>query len=102
MMSYVSYSLPSIIIAPDKSADPTILDACIDAMIWTIIEPGLSIAAASIATFRPLLQVFKIRGFTSDGPAHRGPGNAPRESTGIVRPQDLNKILATTTITTVI
>jgi hypothetical protein len=36
-------------------------------MIWTIIEPGLGITAASIVTLRPLLRTFNISGFTSGG-----------------------------------
>jgi len=48
-------------------------------MIWTIIEPGLGITAASIVTLRPLLRALKIRGFTSDndaGPYHHSNGRA--------------------------
>lgn len=42
-------------------------DAGTDALIWTIIEPGLSIVAASIATLRPLLKALKVIGFGSSG-----------------------------------
>jgi hypothetical protein len=36
-----------------------------DAMIWTLVEPGVAIVAASLATIRPLLRAMKIRGFDS-------------------------------------
>ena len=42
-----------------------ILYASTDTMIWTIIEPGLGITAASAVTLRPLLRALKIRGFSS-------------------------------------
>ncbi len=35
-------------------------------MIWTIVEPGLGITAASAVTLRPLLRACKIKGFSSD------------------------------------
>ncbi|KAI0865998.1 hypothetical protein F4860DRAFT_203548 [Xylaria cubensis] len=41
-----------------------ILYAGTDAMIWTLVEPGIAISAASLATIRPLLRRWKIRGFT--------------------------------------
>ncbi|KAI0119891.1 hypothetical protein GGR51DRAFT_780 [Nemania sp. FL0031] len=41
-----------------------ILFAGTDAMIWTLIEPGLAISAASLATIRPLLRQWRIGGFT--------------------------------------
>ena len=34
-------------------------------MVWTIIEPGLAIVASSLATIRPLLRAWRIRGFES-------------------------------------
>ncbi|CAG9999831.1 unnamed protein product [Clonostachys byssicola] len=42
-----------------------VLYAGTDAMIWTIIEAGLAIIAASLATIRPLLRVLRVRGFES-------------------------------------
>ncbi|KAI8625124.1 hypothetical protein F5Y19DRAFT_272758 [Xylariaceae sp. FL1651] len=42
-----------------------ILHAGTDAMIWTLIEPGIAISAASLATIRPLLRRWKIKGFTN-------------------------------------
>ncbi|KAI0434531.1 hypothetical protein F5Y09DRAFT_295729 [Xylaria sp. FL1042] len=41
-----------------------ILHAGTDAMIWTLVEPGIAISAASLATIRPLLRQWRIRGFT--------------------------------------
>ncbi|KAI1503581.1 hypothetical protein F5X99DRAFT_98625 [Biscogniauxia marginata] len=38
-----------------------------DAMIWTLIEPGIAISAASLVTIRPLLRKWKLKGFTSTG-----------------------------------
>ncbi|KAI3325038.1 hypothetical protein HD806DRAFT_463794 [Xylariaceae sp. AK1471] len=42
-----------------------ILHAGTDAMIWTLVEPGIAISAASLATIRPLLRRWRIAGFTS-------------------------------------
>lgn len=42
-----------------------ILHAGTDAMIWTLVEPGIAISAASLATIRPLLRRWRIRGFTN-------------------------------------
>ncbi|CAH0053367.1 unnamed protein product [Clonostachys solani] len=42
-----------------------VLYAGTDAMIWTIVEAGLAIIAASLATIRPLLRVLRVRGFES-------------------------------------
>ncbi|CAJ2507665.1 Uu.00g088510.m01.CDS01 [Anthostomella pinea] len=36
-----------------------------DAMIWTLVEPGVAIAAASLVTIRPLLRRLKVKGFVS-------------------------------------
>ncbi|KAI0490918.1 hypothetical protein F4859DRAFT_520554 [Xylaria cf. heliscus] len=41
-----------------------ILYAGTDAMIWTLVEPGIAISAASLATIRPLLRRWRIKGFT--------------------------------------
>ncbi|GAP82506.2 putative integral membrane family protein [Rosellinia necatrix] len=41
-----------------------ILHAGTQAMIWTLVEPGIAISAASLATIRPLLRRWRIRGFT--------------------------------------
>ncbi|KAH7033150.1 uncharacterized protein B0I36DRAFT_383072 [Microdochium trichocladiopsis] len=40
-----------------------ILFAGTDAMVWTLIEPGLAIVASSLATIRPLLRALGIKGF---------------------------------------
>ena len=34
-------------------------------MVWTLVEPGVAIVAASLATIRPLLRAWHIRGFNS-------------------------------------
>ncbi|PHH67987.1 hypothetical protein CDD82_932 [Ophiocordyceps australis] len=36
-----------------------------DAMIWTLVEPGVAIVASSLATIRPLLRAMRVKGFTS-------------------------------------
>src|SRR5687768_6561973 len=42
-------------------------------MVWTLIEPGIAIVAASMATIRPLLRRMRIRGFEStDNPSSYG------------------------------
>jgi hypothetical protein len=40
-----------------------------DAMVWTLVEPGVAIVASSLATIRPLLRALRIRGFESTGRA---------------------------------
>ncbi|KXJ92992.1 hypothetical protein Micbo1qcDRAFT_232643 [Microdochium bolleyi] len=42
-----------------------ILYAGTNAMVWTLIEPALAIIASSLATIRPLLRAWNIRGFQS-------------------------------------
>lgn len=34
-------------------------------MVWTLVEPGVAIVAASLATIRPLLRAMRVRGFDS-------------------------------------
>ncbi|KAM0532692.1 hypothetical protein ACHAP9_005559 [Verticillium nonalfalfae] len=48
-----------------------ILFAGTDAMVWTLVEPGVAIVAASLVTIRPLLRLFRLHGFESTG---RTPG----------------------------
>ncbi|KJZ73135.1 hypothetical protein HIM_07519 [Hirsutella minnesotensis 3608] len=36
-----------------------------DAVVWTLIEPGVAILATSLATIRPLLRILQIKGFKS-------------------------------------
>lgn len=46
-------------------------------MVWTLIEPGIAIVAASMATIRPLLRRMRIRGFEStDNPSTYGHNSA--------------------------
>ncbi|KAI8966161.1 hypothetical protein F5Y11DRAFT_214906 [Daldinia sp. FL1419] len=40
-----------------------ILHAGTDAMVWTLVEPGVAIVASSLVTIRPLLRLWKIKGF---------------------------------------
>ncbi|KAI1072647.1 hypothetical protein LB507_002828 [Fusarium sp. FIESC RH6] len=49
----------------DLTDTEDILFAGTDAMVWTLIEPGVAIIASSLATIRPLLRAMKIRGFES-------------------------------------
>ncbi|KAI1377203.1 hypothetical protein F4677DRAFT_48593 [Hypoxylon crocopeplum] len=44
-----------------------ILHAGTDAMVWTLIEPGVAIVASSLVTIRPLLRLWKVKGFGSTG-----------------------------------
>lgn len=46
-------------------------------MVWTLVEPGIAITAASIVTIRPLLRACQIPGFSSGGaPSNRGYQNS--------------------------
>ncbi|KAI6782908.1 uncharacterized protein J7T54_002067 [Emericellopsis cladophorae] len=54
---------------PDMANLEDVLYAGTDAMVWTIIEPGLAIVASSLATIRPLLRAWRIRGFESSDDA---------------------------------
>ncbi|KAJ2906606.1 putative integral membrane family protein [Zalerion maritima] len=36
-----------------------------DAMVWTLVEPGVAISAASLVTIRPLLRAWRLKGFES-------------------------------------
>ncbi|EKJ75718.1 hypothetical protein NXS19_012218 [Fusarium pseudograminearum] len=60
----------------DLTDTEDILFAGTDAMVWTLIEPGVAIIASSLATIRPLLRTMKIRGFESTdhtyGTGHSG------------------------------
>ncbi|KAI1761439.1 hypothetical protein GGR53DRAFT_28097 [Hypoxylon sp. FL1150] len=47
-----------------------ILHAGTDAMVWTLVEPGVAIVASSLVTIRPLLRLWKINGFGSSGQSH--------------------------------
>ncbi|KAK3190600.1 hypothetical protein K4F52_003291 [Lecanicillium sp. MT-2017a] len=42
-----------------------LLYSATDAMVWTLVEPGVAIIASSLATIRPLLRAMRIRGFES-------------------------------------
>ncbi|KAJ6438087.1 integral membrane family protein [Purpureocillium lavendulum] len=47
-----------------QDADDLLFTAT-DAMIWTLVEPGVAIIASGLATIRPLLRAIKVSGFTS-------------------------------------
>ncbi|KAI5461187.1 hypothetical protein BGZ63DRAFT_453992 [Mariannaea sp. PMI_226] len=51
----------------DLTDTADILFAGTNAMVWTLVEPGVAIIASSLATIRPLLRAWKIKGFTSTG-----------------------------------
>lgn len=46
-----------------QSPTNTLQVAGTNAMVWTMIEPGVAIVASSLVTIRPLLRAWKIRGF---------------------------------------
>lgn len=43
-------------------------------MVWTLVEPGVAIIAASLATIRPLLRAWRVRGFDSTRRTGRSSG----------------------------
>ncbi|KAG7123390.1 hypothetical protein HYQ45_013879 [Verticillium longisporum] len=57
-----------------------ILFAGTDAMVWTLVEPGVAIVAASLVTIRPLLRLFRLHGFESTGRTP-GPSGTARSGT---------------------
>ncbi|KAI1262467.1 hypothetical protein F5Y18DRAFT_151471 [Xylariaceae sp. FL1019] len=64
----------------DLTDTADILFAGTDAMIWTLVEPGIAISAASLATIRPLLRRLRIKGFTSSAHSlsHGNTSRTPR------------------------
>ncbi|KAI9158710.1 hypothetical protein HJFPF1_06708 [Paramyrothecium foliicola] len=57
-----------------------ILFAGTDAMVWTLIEPGVAISAASLATIRPLLRKLQIPGFNSTNHTYGSGMSGPARS----------------------
>ena len=57
-------NLSGVSVEPSVNNIPCI-DADTDALIWTIVEPGIGITTACMATFRPLLVLWKVPGFRS-------------------------------------
>jgi hypothetical protein len=58
--------------------------AATQVMTWTVIEPGVAIIAASLATIRPLLRAMRVHGFGSTGrsrTAHSSPSAYARQTT---------------------
>ncbi|PNY29716.1 Uncharacterized protein TCAP_00374 [Tolypocladium capitatum] len=76
--------------------------AATDAMVWTLVEPGVAIVASSLATIRPLLRAMKVRGFqTTDRTpstrissggryAHSSPATTARGSMPRYGPNDVS------------
>ncbi|KAI3399330.1 hypothetical protein diail_7285 [Diaporthe ilicicola] len=49
----------------DLTDTTDILFAGTDAMVWTLVEPGVAIVASSLVTIRPLLRKMRLKGFES-------------------------------------
>jgi len=60
------------------------LGESIDPSIWTVIEPGLGITAASLATLRPLMRKLSGRDSTADEPYPRPTGSKATRTRGIL------------------
>ncbi|KAL7903589.1 hypothetical protein HDV63DRAFT_129662 [Trichoderma sp. SZMC 28014] len=61
-----------------------LLFAATQVMTWTVIEPGVAIIAASLATIRPLLRAWRVHGFGSTGRSrttHSAPSAYARQTT---------------------
>lgn len=56
------------------------------AMVWTIIEPGIAIVAASLVTIRPLLNAWNLKGFGSS----KNTSNYGQHGYGYGRNQGIN------------
>lgn len=50
-------------------------------MVWTLVEPGVAIVAASLATIRPLLRAMRVCGFDSTGRSAGKSGSKMRSGT---------------------
>ncbi|KAL3952816.1 hypothetical protein ACCO45_012759 [Purpureocillium lilacinum] len=74
---------------------PTLLDgedflyATSDVAIWSTVEPGIGISAASLATLRPFLQLLSYKiGLSSTGPSNpdwQQRNHAPRFRLGYIK-----------------
>ncbi|KAI0458016.1 hypothetical protein F5B21DRAFT_59407 [Xylaria acuta] len=62
-----------------------ILYAGTNAMIWTLVEPGIAISAASLATIRPLLRRWRIKGFTHSERSHLTTGRSQDQGSRLKR-----------------
>ncbi|TVY27410.1 hypothetical protein LHYA1_G004176 [Lachnellula hyalina] len=62
-----------------------------ETLVWTLVETGLAIIAASIATLRPLFRRFHIPGFYGSGP-HSNSHPRQRTTTGYIQSYDLGYI----------
>lgn len=45
-------------------------------MVWTLVEPGVAITAASLITIRPLLRALNFSGFDSTNPYTNNPSRS--------------------------
>jgi hypothetical protein len=45
-------------------------------MVWTLVEPGIAITAASLITIRPLLRALNFKGFDSTDPYTNNPSRS--------------------------
>ncbi|ROW02899.1 hypothetical protein VSDG_01695 [Cytospora chrysosperma] len=57
----------------DLTDTSDILYAGTDAMVWTLVEPGVAIVASSLVTIRPLLRRIRLRGFETTGQSRSVP-----------------------------
>ncbi|KUI61201.1 hypothetical protein VP1G_08378 [Cytospora mali] len=65
----------------DLTDTSDILYAGTDAMVWTLVEPGVAIVASSLVTIRPLLRRIRLKGFESTEQSHSMP-NSGRSRSG--------------------
>ncbi|KAJ0116147.1 hypothetical protein J7T55_005093 [Diaporthe amygdali] len=54
----------------DLTDTTDILFAGTEAMVWTLVEPGVAIVASSLVTIRPLLRKMRLKGFESTEQSH--------------------------------
>lgn len=75
-----------------RAANPQIV-ASTDALLWTIVEPGIGIIAASIVTLRPLLKAWKVSGFSANTDSRQTPAGGISGSHGpYSRSQELDEL----------
>ncbi|TVY36574.1 hypothetical protein LOCC1_G006859 [Lachnellula occidentalis] len=66
-----------------------------EVLVWTTVETGIGIIAASVATLRPLVGHFRIHGFSNSGSQDRS--NRPTVRSGYFQSYDLGYIHNTAT-----
>lgn len=69
-------------------------DTTVDTEIWTVLEAGIGMIAASSATLRPLLKLFRVTGFSSSNTSRpTGHGPSAMDRGGLyIRTQELDVI----------